>query len=64
MKQYIKRNKYDVYYKILKIIDSCNTQSHIITTGKIIRNFLNFYGDSNLYNRLNSTLTMKSYIIN
>lgn len=63
MKSYIKKNKYDVYYKILKIIDSCNTHSHIIVTSKIIRNFLNLYGDFNLYNRLDFTLTMKCDVI-
>ena len=63
MKSYIKKNKYDVYYKILKIIDSCNTYSHIIVTSKIIRNFLNLYGDFNLYNRLDFTLTMKCDVI-
>lgn len=63
MKNYIKKNKYDVYYKILKIIDSCNTQSHIIATSKVIRNFLNLYGDFNLHNRLDFILMMKSDII-
>lgn len=63
MKNYIKKNKYDVYYKILKIIDSCNTQNHIIATGKVIRNFLNLYGDFSLYNRLDFTLIMKSDVI-
>ena len=61
--KYIKKNKYDVYNKICKIIDSCNTVKHIIVVPNIIQNFINIYGDYYLYNLLDYKVHIKLHII-
>ena len=45
-------NKYDVYNWIIKVYDSCETISQIITTEKLIRNFRKMYDDYTLYDKL------------
>lgn len=38
-------NKYDVFNWIIRVYDSCENLSQIITTEKLIRNFKKIYGD-------------------
>jgi hypothetical protein len=45
-------NKYDVYNWIIKVYDSCENISQIITTEKLIRNFRKMYDDYTLYDKL------------
>jgi hypothetical protein len=45
-------NKYDVYNWIIKVYDSCETISQVITTEKLIRNFRKMYDDYTLYDKL------------
>jgi hypothetical protein len=45
-------NKYDVFNWIIKIYDSCEDISQVITTEKLIRNFRKRYDDYDLYSKL------------
>ena len=45
-------NKYDVFNWIIKVYDSCESVSQIITTEKLIRNFYKIYDDFSLYVQL------------
>jgi hypothetical protein len=45
-------NKYDVFNWIIKVYDSCENVSQIITTEKLIRNFRKMYDDYILYEKL------------
>jgi hypothetical protein len=45
-------NKYDVFNWIMKVYDSCETISQVITTEKLIRNFRKMYDDYTLYDKL------------
>jgi len=45
-------NKYDVFNWIIKVYDSCENVSQIITTEKLIRNFRKMYDDYTLYDKL------------
>jgi hypothetical protein len=45
-------NKYDVFTWIMKVYDSCETVSQMITTEKLIRNFYKMYNDRTLYVQL------------
>jgi len=45
-------NKYDVFNWIIKVYDSCENVSQIITTEKLIRNFYKMYDDYTLYDKL------------
>ena len=62
--KYIKRNKYDVYNKIIKIIDSCSTAKHCWTVARVINNFLKLYNDAELYYTLMFRLNLKFDILN
>lgn len=59
MKQYIKKNKYDVYNKIVKVIKSCTNIHHYNCTAKLIRNFRIMYNDMYLYTSLKYRLDSK-----
>lgn len=45
-------NKYDVFNWIIKVYDSCETISQILTTERLIRNFRKMYDDYILYDKL------------
>jgi hypothetical protein len=45
-------NKYDVFNWIIKVYDSCESVSQIITTERLIRNFRKVYDDYILYGKL------------
>lgn len=59
MKQYIKKNKYDVYYKIVKVINSYTNIRHYNCTCKLIKNFKIMYNDMYLYMSLKYKLDTK-----
>lgn len=45
-------NKYDVFNWIIKVYDSCESVSQILTTERLIRNFTKTYDDYTLYSKL------------
>lgn len=45
-------NKYDVYFKIVKIIDSCKTINQVLNCRHIINRFNDIYDDNYLYDDL------------
>jgi hypothetical protein len=45
-------NKYDVYNWIIKVYDSCESVSQLLTVYKLVRNFRNMYDDYKLYSEL------------
>ena len=45
-------NKYDVFNWIIKVYNSCENLSQIITTEKLIRNFRKMHDDYILYEKL------------
>jgi hypothetical protein len=45
-------NKYDVFNWIIKVYDSCENISQIITTENLIRNFRKMHNDYILYEEL------------
>jgi len=44
--------KYDVYNWIIKVYDSCESVSQLLTVYKLVRNFRNMYDDYKLYSEL------------
>lgn len=58
MKNYI-RNKYDVYNKIIKVIDSCKTFEHCLTAETMVDNYFKVYNDDLLYNILQDEVNNK-----
>lgn len=52
-------NKYDVYSKLVKIINSCKTIDQIFSCRKIINRFDDIYNDDYLYNELNIKCNLK-----
>jgi hypothetical protein len=45
-------NKYDVYNWIIKVYDSCESVSQLLTVYKLVQNFRNMYDDYKLYSEL------------
>lgn len=45
-------NKYDVYNWIIKVYNSCESVSQLLTVYKLVRNFRNMYDDYKLYSEL------------
>lgn len=46
------KNKYDVYLKVRKVIESCETIAHLMTARIMTNLFLDMYQDCVLYSHL------------
>jgi hypothetical protein len=53
-------NKYDAYQWVVKVIKSCETNSQVIRTGRLIRSFDKIFNDSYLYDCLRLSKDMQT----
>lgn len=48
----MKKNKYDSYSWVSKVVNSCENGIHLLASSKLARNFFNRYNDYDLYIKL------------
>jgi hypothetical protein len=54
-----KQNKFDIYMWVKKVIRSCVTHRQFMTSQKLVRNFHDTFGDSELDNKLHDEIDHK-----
>lgn len=55
-------NKYDAYYWVEKVIDSCTTYFHFNNTHRLVTNFDNVYQDIDLSSNLRWRLSHREIL--